>query len=311
MSLSNISTRFPGCRRRRDTPRPGAVPRRRAAAGRRAARLLALAPHGLQLGAGECLQYGLHQRIGLGLGCAACRRWPPSAAPASACPRRWTPRRASAAPVHCPAVSLSREARSAGAVFSRPELDQARLAAHLVHVVHQGVDQPRLALALEQRHDLGEAPRIGQRRGRLGRLRRDRARRLRRGETGRRSTTAAAAPDAGPARRWPRRAPPPSAASSARRRAGQVGGVAQPDQRHLGGRERARARAALVEALQQHLPGAGQRRRATASAPSRAPRALAVGDGSAPASGATFSRVSKWVSSSRSCSITTGSAPAS
>jgi hypothetical protein len=51
----------------------------------------------------------------------------------------------------------------------RPKLDQARLAAHLMHVVHQVVHQPRLAAGLEQGDDLGEAFGVGRRRRRLAR----------------------------------------------------------------------------------------------------------------------------------------------
>ena len=50
-------------------------------------------------------------------------------------------------PVHWLRHSLRRVREIGRRLRLGPELDQAGLAAHLVHMVHQVVDQPRLALS--------------------------------------------------------------------------------------------------------------------------------------------------------------------
>ena len=122
----------------------------------------------------------------------------------------------------------------------------------------------------------------------------------------RRSAAARAAPARlAPA---PSRQPPHQVA---RRR--QFGDMAQADQHHLGRGAAVRRGLHLADALQQHLPGARQHRHRQLDPPAprrgcaRPPAVLARR--AAPARD--FSRVSVWVSSSRSCSITPRSAPRS
>ena len=92
----------------------------------------------------------------------------------------------------------------------------------------------------------------------------------------------------------------------------QVGGVGEADQRHFGGGERARRILHVLDALEQDLPRRGSARPSPASARIRAPRSRSISliAGSSGASGAIFTRVTKWQNSASSISISAGSAPA-
>ena len=168
----------------------------------------------------------------------------------------------------------------------------------------------RLAAAANRSTSLGEARRPAGRASRLGRLERFRHRlgRLARG-----TAAAAATVERHACRRWPgaprgaggaariRGRREPAGRQLGRRR--QLADAGEAQQQHLGRRTRRRALPDLVDALEQHLPGARQHRQRQALG--QGPAALGVGGRRRPnvaaASGATLSRVSQWLISSRSC----------
>ena len=87
----------------------------------------------------------------------------------------------------------------------------------------------------------------------------------------------------------------------------QIGGIGEPHQHHVGGGERAAAHRALLQAFQQHLPGARQHGNghiARKLGPRRC--SSSVSDASFGAPGASFSRVTTCVNSARSPRTTAG-----
>ena len=150
------------------------------------------------------------------------------------------------------------------------------------------------------------------------RLRRGAASAGRAGRSLERAGSATLATGAGPAAYRPRpcrSGPPPSlrsprlavSATSGRR---QIGGVGEAHQHHIGRREGRCACRSSSRALDQNLPGAGQRRqRRLAAAPPRGGSPPGVSARRSARRGASFRRVTRWANSASSRSTCAGSAP--
>ena len=209
-------------------------------------------------------------------GCAAYRRWSPSAATASACPRRSTPRRSSVGRSSGPAARSAAAARSVGACGSgRNSIRPGSQRTSCTWCIRWWTSRASRRVSNSATTSV-KLLRIGQRLGRLdGAARRDAAA----------VASRAAAPPPPPP---PRGAGAPAVAAGDAAAVlqrlqriggrGQVGGVAQADQRHLGGAQRARARRASPAG-----PSAASARPASATPCESLPRhrealrALAVG----------------------------------